>query len=59
MKWPSNIPPDLRDRLDSVMDTRSYGAADIWGTLKEWLENHGIEPVALPEEKPREHSGRF
>jgi hypothetical protein len=39
MQWPSNIPPDLRDRLDSVMDARSYGAADIWGAVKEWLEN--------------------
>ena len=59
MQWPSNIPPDLRRQLESVMDARSYGAADIWGAVKEWLENHGVEPVELPEERPREHTGRF
>ena len=41
------------------MDARSYGSAELWGEVKEWLENHGVEPVELPEEKPREHSGRF
>lgn len=47
--WPNDLPPDLRKRLDRAMAMRSFGAADLWGEIKEWLEGHQIEP---PENLP-------
>lgn len=50
MNWPSMIPEDLRKRLDTVLGFRSYGSADMWAEIKEWLEKHDIEPPKqLPE----------
>lgn len=50
--WPNNTPPDLRRRLNDVIGRRSFGAADLWGEVKEWLELHGVQaPDRLPEEQ--------
>lgn len=50
-EWASNIPPDLRRRLNEVIGRRSFGAADLWGEFKEWLEMHAVPaPEQLPDE---------
>lgn len=47
--WPNDMPPDLRKRFDRVLSFRSFGAADLWGEVKEWLESHGLDaPDDLP-----------
>lgn len=52
--WPNNIPHDLRTRLEGVMGHRSYGPADIWGEVKDWLEKHHVRaPERLPDEPRR------
>ena len=43
MPWPSNIPADLRHRLDAVLSLRSCGAAEVWGEVRDWLIKHGVE----------------
>ena len=49
--WPHNVPPDLRRRLENVLGFRSYGPAELWGEIREWLFLHGIEaPDRLPED---------
>lgn len=47
--WPNDLPPDLRKRLDRALAMRSCGPADLWGEIREWLADHGIEP---PEDLP-------
>lgn len=51
--WPNNTPPDLRRRLNDVIGRRSFGAADIWGEVKDWLEAHGAEAPELPVEESK------
>lgn len=51
MSWPSNIPHDLKLKLEEL-ERRHWQAkpADIWGEFKEWLEVHDVEaPADLPE----------
>lgn len=51
--WPNDIPPDLRKRLDRVLSYRSWGAADLWGEVREWLADHALEPPeTLPHHVP-------
>lgn len=47
--WPNSIPPDLRKGLESVLGMRSFGAADLWGPIKEWLDAHD---VPVPGDRP-------
>ena len=42
------IPDDLREKLYQVMGFRSYGPADIYAVLKEWLEANDVEPPQRP-----------
>lgn len=51
MAWPSNIPHDLRLKLEELERSRWQAKpADIWGVVKEWLEAHDVEaPSDLPE----------
>ena len=42
-KWPNEVPPDLRYRLESVLSFRSFGPADVWGVVREWLEAQEVE----------------
>ena len=58
MQWPNDIRPDLRRRLECVLGHRSFGPADIWGEVRDWLILHKVEPVALPEDE-RPASPRF
>ena len=51
MQWPNDIPPDLRRRLECVLGQRSFGPADVWGEVRDWLIEHDVQPVALPEDK--------
>jgi hypothetical protein len=43
MPWPYSIPAGLRRRIDSVLGQRSHGAAEIWGEVRDWLEENGVE----------------
>lgn len=43
MSWPHSIPAGLRRRIDSVLGQRSHGAAEIWGEVRDWLEENGVE----------------
>lgn len=56
MAWPNTIPEDLRRILTGTLATRSVGAAEVWGDLRDWLIRHGVEPPAhpLPEYRPPE-----
>lgn len=45
-EWPHNIPEDLRDALDQIAVYRDAPASsDVWAVVKEWLEQHDIEPT--------------
>lgn len=57
MPWPRSIPEDLRRRLEGVMGYRSFGPAEIWDTLREWLESEGIDPPFKPPLKPPSNEG--
>lgn len=48
--WPHTLPPDLRRRLEVVLSQRSHGPAEIWGEVRDWLVEHGVEAPALPED---------
>lgn len=48
MPWTNDIPDELRERLEPVLSQRRVGAAEVWGTLKEFLEEIGVEPPAVP-----------
>ena len=38
--------------LDRVLDARSYGSADLWGEIRDWLIKHGVEALEkLPEDQ--------
>ena len=54
MTWPNTIPEDLRRILTGTLATRSVGPAEVWGDLRDWLIQHGVEPPAhpLPEYQP-------
>jgi hypothetical protein len=55
MSWPHSIPAGLRKRIDSVLGQRSHGAADIWGEVRDWLEEQGVEmPDSITTEPPPE-----
>lgn len=55
MTWPHSIPAGLRRRIDSVLGQRSHGAADIWGEVRDWLVEHGVEmPDGVEVELPPE-----
>jgi hypothetical protein len=43
MAWPYSIRAGLRRRIDSVLGQRSHGAAEIWGEVRDWLEENGVE----------------
>jgi hypothetical protein len=43
MPWPYSIPAGLRRRIDSVLGQRSHGAAEIWGDVRDWLEENSVE----------------
>ena len=52
MTWPHNIPPDLRRRLDAALSMRGCAAPDIWGEVREWLIQHGVEAQSqIPEDR--------
>ncbi|SDY54628.1 hypothetical protein [Citreimonas salinaria] len=54
MPWPNSIPPDLRHRLENVLSRRDRGAPELWGEIREWLAEHGVEaPERLPEDPQR------
>jgi hypothetical protein len=57
MSWPHDLPPDLRRRLETVLGYRSFGPADVWGVVRDWLEEVGAAPppggLAQPE-KPED-----
>ncbi len=55
MSWPHSIPAGLRRRIDSVLGQRTHGAAEIWGEVRDWLEEHGAEvPDGITVELPPE-----
>jgi hypothetical protein len=35
MNWPNNIPLDLRKRINNVLGQRSFGAAEVWGEVRD------------------------
>lgn len=37
-KWPNEVPPVLRRRLEEVLSFRNCGPAEVWGVVKEWLD---------------------
>lgn len=41
--WPHTIPVDLRPRLEAVLGQRSFGPAELWGEVRDWLEKHQVE----------------
>ncbi len=48
-------PAGLRRRIESVLSRRSHGAAEIWGEVRDWLEEHGGEiPDSVRVEQPPE-----
>lgn len=59
MSWPHSIPAGLRMRIDSVLGLRNHGAAEIWGEIRDWLEEHGVEkPDSVQVEAPSEGSAQ-
>lgn len=53
MTWPKSVPPDLKKRLDEVLSFRTFGPAEVWGEVRDWLVAHGVEaPDKLPEDPP-------
>lgn len=55
MSWPHSIPAGLRKRIDSVLGLRNHGAAEIWGEVRDWLEEQGVEmPFSITTEPPPE-----
>lgn len=59
MPWPYSVPAGLRRRIESVLGQRSYGAAEIWGEIRDWLEENGVEmPKGIKLEQPPEGSAQ-
>ncbi len=55
MAGPYSIPSGLRRRIDRVLGLRNHGAAEIWGEVRDWLEEHGVEkPDSVQVETPPE-----
>lgn len=53
MPWPHTIPAGLRHRLDAVLSQRSFGPAEIWGEVRDWLVENGVEmPDHIKPEPP-------
>lgn len=53
MTWPHSIPAGLRRRLDRVLSQRHHGAAEIWGEVRDWLVEAGVErPDHIQAEPP-------
>ena len=48
MTWPNTIPEDLRRILTGTLATRSVGPAEVWGDLRDWLIQHGVQPPDHP-----------
>ena len=47
MSWPYSIPAGLRNRINRVLGVRNHGAPEIWGEVRDWLVEHGVEkPLA-------------
>ena len=59
MPWPYSIPVGLRHRINGVLGQRSHGAAEIWGEIRDWLEEQGVEmPDGIKFEGPPEGSAQ-
>ena len=59
MSWPHSIPAGLRRRIETVLGQRSHGAAEIWGEIRDWLEEQGVEmPDSVTGELPIEGSAQ-
>lgn len=43
MPWSYTIPAGLRRRLDAVLSQRNVGSAEIWGEIRDWLVENGVE----------------
>jgi hypothetical protein len=43
MPWPHSIPAGLRNRLAEVLSFRNHGPAEVWGAVRDWLEENGVE----------------
>ena len=43
LPWPDRVPPDLELRLLDAMSYRKCGQHDIWGEVKAWLEENGVD----------------
>ena len=55
MSWPYSIPAGLRNRINRVLGGRNHGAPEIWGEVRDWLVEHGVEkPPSVTIEKPPE-----
>lgn len=55
MRWPFSIPADLRRRLAGVLSTRHCGPPEVWGEVRDWLEENGVEmPEGITMEPPPE-----
>jgi hypothetical protein len=59
MRWPFSIPADLRNRLAGVLSTRHCGPPEVWGEIRDWLEEKGAQvPEGIELEKPPEGSAQ-
>lgn len=55
MPWPHSIPAGLRRRIENVLGQRNHGAAEIWGEIRDWLEEKGVDvPEGIEAERPPE-----
>lgn len=60
MPWPYSLPAGLRRRLDAVLSQRPHGAAEIWGEIRDWLEENGVEkPDSVQVEPPVPGTRRY
>ncbi len=47
------MPAGLRHRLDAVLSQRSFGPAEVWGEIRDWLVENGVEmPDHIKPEPP-------
>lgn len=59
MPWPHSIPAGLRNRLAEVLSFRNHGPAEIWGVVRDWMEENGVEmPEGITVEQPPEGSAQ-
>lgn len=48
--WPQRVPPDLSRRIERALSMRSHGPMEVWGEMREWLIERGIDcPDDLPD----------